>query len=184
MQVSRTLAAGVSLALVVGACGGSMNETEYVEGLNDLVVTAGAELEASFAAYAEIADPTLADLVARLDRELATEYTVREKFKALDPPDSIADVHQVMVDSLVRIIAVAEDLADVADSVSSLEEAEQTREFANYLAVNADADSLCLDVQDKINDLADGDGFGAGPWVVDLRLTVQVLLDCDEAGIV
>jgi hypothetical protein len=30
----RAVLAGASLAIVVAACGGSMSETEYVEGLN------------------------------------------------------------------------------------------------------------------------------------------------------
>lgn len=180
MNLGRNLAAGVSLVLVFAACGGSMNETEYVEGLNALVVDAGSGLEASFETYAQIADPTLADLAARLDRELAVEHSVRDRFETLDPPASIAEVHQVMVDTLADLIDVAEDLADAVDNVSTLEEAERTPEFADYLAVNADADSMCEDVQAKINDLDAGEGFGAGPWVVDLRLTVQAFLDCEN----
>jgi hypothetical protein len=174
--------AGVLLAIVVAACGGSMSETEYVEGLNALVVTAASDLEASYTAYEQIADPTLADFVARIDREIAVMYAVREKFEALDPPGSIADVHQVMVDTLARLLAGAEGLVDVADTVSSLEEAQQTAEFAEYQAVNADSDSICLDLQAKINDLAaNGEGFG-GPWISELRLTTRAFLDCDDVG--
>jgi hypothetical protein len=50
-----------TLAAVVAACsGGPMSETESVEGLNALVIEAGSDLEASLAAYEQIADPTLA----------------------------------------------------------------------------------------------------------------------------
>jgi hypothetical protein len=109
-------------------------------------------------------------------------YAVREKFEALDPPGSIADVHQVMVDTLARLLAGAEGLVDVADTVSSLEEAQQTVEFAEYQAVNADSDSICLDLQAKINDLAaNGEGFG-GPWISELRLTTRAFLDCDDVA--
>jgi hypothetical protein len=159
-----------------------MSETEYVDGLNALVVTAASDLEASYVAYEQIADPTLADFVARIDREITVEHAVSQRFDALDPPDSIADVHRVMVDTLARILAAAEGLVDVADTVSSLEEAEQTPEYAEYQAVNADADSICLDLQAKINDLAaSGEGFG-GPWISDLRLTVKAFLDCGDVG--
>lgn len=159
-----------------------MSETEYVEGLNALVVAAASDLEASFVTYEQIADPTLEDFVARVDREVAVMYAVRQRFEVLDPPDSIADVHRVMVDTLALLLAAAEGLVDVADTVSSLEEAEQTPEFAEYQAVNADADSICLDLQAKINDLAAaGEGFG-GPWITDLRLTVRAFLDCSDVG--
>jgi hypothetical protein len=180
--VRRTLLVGASLAIVVAACGGgSMSETEYVENLNALVVRAGSDLEASFAAFEQIADPTLEEFVAFVEQQLVVEYEVRDWFEELDPPDSIDDVNQVMVDTLARILAVAEGLVDVADTVSSLEEMERTPEFAEYQAVNADADSMCLDVQAKINDLSTRPVLD-NPWITDLRLTVRAFLDCDDVG--
>ncbi len=171
-----------SLAIVVAACGGgSMSETEYVENLNALVVSAGSDLGASLVAYEQIADPTLEEFVAFVEQQLVVEYEVRDWFEELDPPASIDDVNQVMVDTLVRILAAAEGLVDVADTVSSLEEMEQTPEYAEYQAVNADADSMCLDVQAKINDLSSGPVIDS-PWVTDLRLTVEAFLDCDDVG--
>ncbi len=170
-----------SLAIVLAACGGPMSETEYVEDLNALVVTAGSDLEASGAAFAQIADPTLEEFVAFVDQQLTVEYEVRDKFKALDPPDSIGEVHQVMVDTLAQILAVAEGVVQVADTVDDLEEMEQTPEFAEYSGVNTEADSMCFDVQAKINDLATRPVID-NPWITDLRLTVEAFLDCDEVA--
>ncbi len=158
-----------------------MTETEYVEDLNALVVTAGSDLEAALAAFEQITDPTLEEFVAFVDQQLTIEYGVRERFEALDPPDSIGEVHQVMVDTLDRILAVAEGVIQVADTVDSLEEMEQTPEFAEYHAVNAEADSMCLDVQARINDLATRPVID-NPWIADLRLTVQAFLDCDDVA--
>jgi hypothetical protein len=180
--VRRTFLVGASLAIVVAACGGgSMSETEYVENLNSLVVSAASGLEASFAAFEQIADPTLEEFVAFVEQQLVVEYEVRDWFKTLDPPDSIDDVNQVMVDTLARILVAAEGLVDVTDTVSSLEELERTPEFAEYQAVNADADSMCLDVQAKINDLSTRPIIDS-PWIADLRLTVGAFLDCDDGG--
>jgi hypothetical protein len=180
--VRRTFLVGASLAIVVAACGGgSMSETEYVENLNSLVVSAGSGLEASLAAFEQIADPTLEEFVAFVEQQLVVEYEVRDWFKTLDPPDSIDDVNQVMVDTLARILVAAEGLVDVTDTVSSLEELERTPEFAEYQAVNADADSMCLDVQAKINDLSTRPIIDS-PWIADLRLTVGAFLDCDDVG--
>jgi hypothetical protein len=156
-----------------------MSETEYVENLNTLVVHAGSNLEASLAAFEQIADPTLEEFVAFVEEQLVVEYEVRDWFESLDPPDSIDDVNQVMVDTLTRILAAAEGLVDVADTVSSMEALERTPEFAEYYAVNVDADSMCLDVQAKINDLSTRPVIDS-PWIADLRLTVRAFLDCDE----
>ena len=77
-----------------------MSETEYVENLNTLVVSAGSDLEAPLAAFEQIADPTLGDFVDLVEQQLIVEYEVRDRFETFDPPESIADVNQVMVDTL------------------------------------------------------------------------------------
>lgn len=179
--MKRTLLASAGLAIVVAACGGgSMSETEYVENLNALVVNAGSRFEVAGAAFGQIEDPTMEEYVAFVEQQLAIEYDVRDIFDSLDPPDSIDDVNQIMVDTLGRIIAVAEELVAASDTVNSLEELESTPEFVEYHTVNADADSMCLDVQTKINDLSTTEAIN-NPWIADLRMTVQAFLDCEEA---
>ena len=158
-----------------------MSETEYVEDLNALVVNAGSGLEASLVTFEGIADPTLEEFVDLVEQQLIVEYEVRDRFEAFDPPGAIDDVNQVMVDTLARIIAAGEGLVDVADTVGSLEEIEQTPEFIEYQGVNADADSMCLDVEAKINDLSTRPVLDT-PWLADLRLTVRAFLDCDDVG--
>jgi len=159
-----------------------MSETEYVEGLNALVETARSDLEGPSLAYEQIADPTKADLVAFVGQEIAINYEAREEFDALDPPDSIADVHGVIDDTLARGLTATEGLLAVAETVSSVEEVEKTSEFAEYQAANANSERSCLDVQSKLDDLADSERGVDNPWMPDLRLTVRVALGCDQVG--
>jgi hypothetical protein len=86
-----------------------------------------------------------------------------------------------MVDTLARIIAAAEGLVEVADTVGSLGELQQTPEFAEYRGVNTDADSMCQDVESKLNDLSTRPAIDS-PWLTDLQRTVRAFLDCDDAG--
>ena len=158
-----------------------MSENEYVESLNTLVVDAGSDLEGSLAAYIQIEDPTLDDFIDFVEQQLVFEYEVRERFETFDPPGSLDDVNQLMVDTLFRIIAAAEALVDVADTTGSLEEIERTPEFAEYQGVNTDADSMCHDVEAKLNDLSTGPVIDS-PWLSDLQRTVRAFLDCDDAG--
>ena len=168
--------------VVVASCGGGpMSETEYVESLNALVVDAGSDFEASLAAYEQVADPTLDDFMGFVEQQLAFEYEVRDRFETFDPPGSLDEVNQVMVDTLARIIVAAEGLVDMADTVSSLEEIEQTSEFAEYQGINTNADSMCQDVQAKLNDLSARPVI-KGAWLSDLQRTVRAFLDCDDAG--
>jgi hypothetical protein len=181
-EMRWVLVVSASLMVVVAACsGGPMSGDEYVESLNALVVDAGSDFETSLAAYEQIANPTLEDFIDFVEQQLVFEYEVRDRFDTFDPPDTIDDVNQVMVDTLARIIAVAEGLVEVADTVGSLEELQQTAEFAEYQGVNTDADSMCQNVQAKINDLSTRPVLDT-PWIADLQLTVRAFLDCDDAG--
>ncbi len=171
------LAAAILAIVAAGCSGGSMSETEYVEGLNDLVVAASAKFETSYAIYGQATDPTMADLVARVEREVAIEHEVREWFESLDPPDSIVEVNSIMADTLERIIDVAEALVDVSATVGSLDELEQTVEFSDYVSVNAESDSMCPEVQAQF-DILSNRAVIDDPWISDLRLTVRAFLDC------
>jgi hypothetical protein len=176
------LVVGASLMVVVAACsGGSMSGDEYVESLNALVVDAGSDFETSLAAYEQIANPSLEDFIDFVEQQLVFEYEVRDRFDTFDPPDTIDEVNQVMVDTLARIIAAAEGLVEVADTVGSLGELQQTPEFAEYRGVNTDADSMCQDVESKLNDLSTRPAIDS-PWLTDLQRTVRAFLDCDDAG--
>lgn len=158
-----------------------MTATEYVEGLNDLVAITAPDLEASFAAYQQIEDPTMAEWVAFVDREIAIRRAFVDGFEALDPPDSVVEVHRILNDAMARGVAATEGLAAVAERVSSPEEAEQTPEFAEYHAANADGPRICFDVLAKLDDLAaSGEAFADVAWIPDLGLAVRAALPCDE----
>ena len=161
-----------------------MSADEYVEGLNDLVATAAPDLEASLVAYEQIEDPTITDWAAFVDREIAIRRVIADGFEALDPPDSIAEVHRLFDDALDRGLAAAEALGAVTDSASSPEEAQQTPEFAEYQAANADGSSrVCLEALAKLDDLAASSEASADePWLPGLGLTLRAAFGCIEAG--
>jgi len=108
--VRRTLVAGVILAIAVAACGGSMTTAAYVESLNALVASGRSDLEAAVVAHGQIAEPTLAESFAFVEREVAIRQEFLAGFEALDPPNSIAEVHRVLADAMARLLAAAEGL--------------------------------------------------------------------------
>ena len=107
--------AGASLAIVIAACGGSMTADEYVEELNALAAVGRSNFEAAAAVYNQSADPTLADEIAFLQQEVEIRRVFLDGFEALDPPGSIAEVHQLLGDAFIRLTTAAEDLAASAD---------------------------------------------------------------------
>jgi hypothetical protein len=179
----RSLLTAASLLIVIAACGRSTSTAGYVDGLNELVATAAPDLQASLADYEQIADPTMADWVTFVDREIAIRRVFDEGFDALDPPDSISEVHQILGDALDRGLIATERLAAVADTVSSPAEAEQTPEFAEYQAANSDGSTrVCRDAQAKLDEIAESrETFSDTPWSpTELTRTVRALLGCDE----
>lgn len=168
--------------ITLAACGGSMSADEYVEGLNDLVATTAPDLAASLAAYEEIADPTMADWAAFVEQEIAIRRVFGDGFNALDPPKAVADVHRLMENAVDRGLVATVALIAVAETVGSPEEAQQTPEFAEYLAANADGSSrVCQSAVAKLDELAaSGEAFADQPWVSILGVTVRAAFGCVE----
>ncbi len=157
-----------------------MTANEYVEGINDLVETGRSDLEAAFVSYGQIADPTVAEAAAVIDRELVIRREFLDGLEALDPPDPFAGVHRVLGDAMVRLTEATEGLAGVTRTVNSVADAEATPEFVEYQAANADGAAVCLVAQAEI-DAIEENAFGAGPWVPDdLSLAVRAALGCGE----
>jgi hypothetical protein len=167
---------------MLAACGGSMSADEYVEGLNALVATTAPDLAASLAAYEEIADPTVADWASFVEREIAIRRVFGDGFDALDPPDAVAEVHRLMEDAVDRGLMATEALVAVADTASSPEEAQQTSEFAEYQAANADGSSrVCQGAVAKLDELAtSGEAFADQPWISSFGVTVRAAFGCVE----
>ena len=179
--MKRSVLAVVSLAIVVAACGGSMTADEYVGDLNALAATGRSDFEAAADTYNQVAEPTLEDELAFLDKEVAIRHEFLKGFEALDPPGSITEVHRLLGDAFTRLTAAAEGLAVSTGAASSIEEAEQTPEFAEYLAANDDGARVCLNVQAKLDDLAAvGEAFENQPWLSGLGLAVRAAIGCGE----
>ena len=168
--------------LVLAACSGSMSADEYVAGLNDLIATTAPDLVESTAAYEQIADPTMEDWAAFVEREIAIRRVFGEGFDALDPPDAVTDVHRLMGDGLDRGLVATEALEVIANTASSPEEAQRTPEFAEYRAANADgASRVCQEAVAKLDELAaSGEAFADQPWVSNLAVTVRAAFGCIE----
>ena len=85
-------------------------------------------------------------------------------------------------DAVDRGLVATEALIAVADTASSPEEAQQTPEFAEYQAANADGSSrVCQDAVAKLDELAaSSEAFANQPWVSNLAITVRVAFGCVE----
>jgi hypothetical protein len=181
MSGRRFVLFAFAVALLLSACGSDeVSPTEYVAGLNELVAVAASDLNGSLDVYEAITDPTIEDWATFVERELAIRRVFVEDFGELDPPGSIVDVHQIFGEALDRGLAATEALAAVTDTVEDPDEAQQTPEFAEYLAANADGSTrVCQEAQAKLDALATSSELLADePWLPDLGLTMRAAFGC------
>ena len=180
-DLRRAVLAVACLALVIASCGGSMTETEYVEELNAIAARAHTLFEPVVDAYNQVGEPTLADEVSFLDQEIAIWREVAAPLDALDPPDSLTEIHELLSDLFERQLVAAEDLAPVAESLSSRDQLVLTPEFAEYEAVNINGSQACVDVQARLDDLAATRQATADvPWLPTLGIAAQATMGCSD----
>ena len=156
---------------------------EYINGLDEGVTVGFSDAEAASVAHRQSANPTMEEAVAFIEQEIAIRRAFLDSYGALEPPEAITEVHQAVGDAFARLLAAAERLVAVADTAGNLQELEQTPEFAEYQAANAD-DSLvivCLDMQAKFDDIvADSEAFSDDPWLSSVAVTVRAALRCTD----
>ena len=171
--------ATAGLAIMVAACGGSMSATEYVEELNAIASRANARFEPVVAAYNAAEVPTLADEREFLAQEIAIRSAEVEPFDALDPPESLEEIHGLLDGLLAWQLEAAEKLAPVAETTSSVDELQRTAEFADYEAANENGARVCHEVQARLDELAEQPLLD-NSWIPDLRLTMRGALGCSD----
>ena len=140
----RRLMAGLGVGLLPSACGGgSLTLTEYVDRLNavnDLVVPQAAALISDLEQAT-----TPGEAGAVMEQMAALRVESLEATEALEPPQSIADLHQLFMGWEKRLVPIELSFASRAEVVSGWEEffesgaiaAQQVRARAGQVACEA-----------------------------------------------
>lgn len=175
----------LSLALLVGACGGGeMTLTEYVDRLN--VILGRGQWEELFASPlgavleegAQLSDFTPQDLQIALERVEEIELGIREETDAIDPPEVATDFHNRYFD--IRFTSEREALAARAGTAETWEELSETPEMAAYRTAVAQDKETCIEFQTDMDATGGRVVFADMPWIPDdLKEVVIALLACD-----
>lgn len=188
MAVERFVPMVLCVTLLLSGCGGGeMSLTEYVERLNAIMARAnqqGEALAASpqgqvlFAEGEQLTNFTPQDLEAALERVGEIEVEVREATDAIEPPEEVADIHNLLFDT--RFASAREALATRAGTAADWEELSETPEMAAYrTAVTVDRQA-CIDFQTELDATAARGVFADTPWIPgDLKEVVEAFLGCE-----
>jgi hypothetical protein len=189
--VRRVAWASACLVLVVAACaGGEMSLTEYVERLNVIVGQARQQYEelvtspegrVLVAEPGQLADFDPQDLQAALDRVREIEAGVDDATAAIEPPEQVADLHELFFDFDSVFISSQEALAARAGRAIDWDELSDTPEMAAYRTALAADKQDCVESQAEVNAIGEQRGaFVETPWIpAELKEIFEVALGCD-----
>ena len=171
------------LVLGVAACGGGLSLTEYGNRIEAALAVMNARVdELDFA----IADAASMDEVWTLwDQRIAAREEFVAQVRALDPPDSAAEMHEVAVDIASRLTAAEAAMSVHAENeiITNLAEVWDTTEGRAARAVDAEAIAICQAAQAYFDEAADRQIEAANvPWLrSELREVVDVAFGCTAA---
>ena len=187
MAVERFVPLVLCVTLLLSGCGGGeMSLTEYVERLNAIMARANQQGEALvaspqgqvlFTEGEQLTNFTPQDLEATLERVGEIEVEVREATDAIEPPEEVADIHNLLFDT--RFASAREALATRAGTAADWEELSETPEMAAYrTAVTVDRQA-CIDFQTELDATAARGVFADTPWIPgELKEVVEAVLGC------
>jgi len=182
MSARTRFAAGIVVFLVAGCWSGPMTITEYADGAETLV----ADMEDRFAsidAAWEAREPTLEGALRYWEERLMIRHDFLTGVRGLDPPESIADIHEAALDIFARITAADEKLAA---SVATYDEVTDHWQWVDTPEGMATDDILeeifafCRSSQDEFDATEQGEAFEDTPWVP--ARVVKVAFGCPPNG--
>ena len=183
------------ISVVSAGCGGSeLSLTEYVQEINAifdrgieqyeplatspkglvLIVGQGSHLGIADQGV-QLTDFTPQDLHVALERVAEIQDEALEAAAAINPPDQIAELHELYF----RELPIAE-LAARAGTAADWYELSDSAEMAAYRAALAADNQVCADFQTTLDATADRGVFADTPWIPsELKETVNYALGCD-----
>ncbi len=184
MIIKRLASPVLCLALLLCGCGGGeLSLTEYTERVNAIEVHASEQGE-ELAANAEgIDDFTPQDLQAILEQARVIRVEVDEAVDDIDPPDQIADVHNLVFDWHADFVAIEEALAIRASTTphtaAGWTDLSDSPEMAAYRSAIADGKQVCLDFQERLDATEARGAFADTPWIPgEMKEVVERVLGC------
>jgi len=186
--VRRVWAGIILIVFSVGACGGGeISLTDYVERVNVIIDRAASRYEALVAGpggevlvaeAAQLDNFTPRDLQVAFEEVVAIEVEVRDAVGAIEPPEQIADLHNLLFDFSLSI-PIGAAMAVRAGTAADWEELSATPEMAAYRDQLAYDKQVCTDFQTQLDATSERGAFADTPWIPDeLKEVVDAVLGC------
>jgi hypothetical protein len=181
---SGSSVATVCILLVSGCGGGEMSLTEYVNRINDVEYQASRQAEKLVANAEQITDLTPQDLQAGLEQAYAIRTEVKDATDDIEPPEQVADMHELIFDWHTRFIDIEQALAarvgTAEDTATDWAELSSSSEMAVYRTAIVEGKEVCDEFQAQLDATAERGDFADVPWLpTQLKEVVVAVLGCD-----
>ena len=185
MTTARFVLLVLWLALFLGGCGDSaMSLTAYTEHINAVEVRASEQGSRIADEVEGVVDFTPQDLQAVLEEARLIRIEVKAATDDMEPPEQIADIHNLVFDWHTEFIAIEEALAARAAAAPHTVEGwtalSDSPEMASYRTALAEGRQVCLDFQSRLDATEERGVFADTPWIPgEMKEVVERVLGCD-----
>jgi hypothetical protein len=175
----RRVMAGIGIgSLLIGCSGGGLSLTEYVDRLNVINDRTVPQAEVLISELERSTTPR--DVNATMERMVVLRIESVQATEALDPPEQIADLHQLFLGWEKRLLPIEEALGARAGTVAGWDEFNESAEAAAYRAALVEGKQVCIEFQTKLDATAERGVFADTPWIPGaLSEVVEARLGCD-----
>jgi hypothetical protein len=175
----RRVMAGIGVGLLLFGCGeGGLSLTGYVDRLNAINDRTVPQTEVLISELERSTTPR--DVNATMERMVVLRIESVQATEAFDPPEQIADLHELFLDWEKRLLPIEEALAARAGTVAGWEEFFESAEAAAYRAALVEGKQVCVEFQTRLDATAERGVFADTPWIPNaLSEVVEARLGCD-----
>jgi hypothetical protein len=175
----RRVMAGIGVGFLLFGCGGGeLSLTDYVDRLNAINGRTVPQAEVLISELERSTTPS--DVNATMERMVALRIDSVQTTEALDPPEQIADLHELFLGWEKRLLPIEEALATRAGTVAGWEEFFESAEVVAYRAALVEGKQVCVEFQTRLDATAKRGVFADTPWIPgELSEVVEARLGCD-----
>ena len=172
----------LAVVLVVTGCGGGGSSVNgYVEALNTMNNEFSPRGEANYLEFMSNPAPTLDDLRALLNANVALRLDVQDPLEALDAPSQIEDLNDSWVGWHASLLAVEEAQSAGAATAGSWDEFLDSAEFAEWGVSLRGGAALCADFERRLNSTEAAELFSGTAWMPsELTEVVHAVIGCES----
>ncbi|MCP3975152.1 MAG: hypothetical protein GY720_11750 [bacterium] len=181
MTRKRILSCGVVLGLLLVSCGSSnLSMSEYGDRLESIRMTHAPRAEAAWVAFLGLPDPTMRDLKALADSEVAIRVEIEEAIRALDAPDEMLEFNELLADWTAAMREAGTALAARAEVSGGWGELLQSSEYQEFATTLTGGAEVCNDFQAKLDATKARGVFADTPWIpAELKDVADAVIGCE-----